>query len=84
LLIPSLLAAALIAYAIKRLFLGYPQPKVRLDVMRPREAAFLDAAADAIFPAGGAIPLAGRDAALPSYNAASRGLITSSLTFGCG
>ena len=66
-LIPSLLAAALIAYAIKRLFLGYPQPKVRLDVMRPREAAFLDAAADAIFPAGGAIPLAGRDAALPSY-----------------
>jgi hypothetical protein len=66
-LIQGLLAAAFIAYAITRLFLGYPQPKARLALIRPREAAFLDAAADAMFPAGGAVPLAGGDAELPRY-----------------
>jgi hypothetical protein len=66
-LIPSLLVVALAAYAIKRLFLGYPHPSERFELVRPREVAFLDAAAEAVFPAGGAVPLAGRDAALPAY-----------------
>lgn len=62
-----ILFAAFVAYAIARLFVGYPQPATALRLIRPREAAFLDAAADAIFPAGGAIPLAGRDAGVPGY-----------------
>lgn len=62
-----ILLSALSAYAIKRLFLGYPAPRVPLRVIRAREAAFLDAAAAAVFPAGGAIPLAGGDASLPVY-----------------
>ena len=54
-------------YSVWRLFLGYPPPRGRYRHVTDREAAFLDAAAEAIFPAGGAIPLSGRAADLPSY-----------------
>ncbi len=62
----TLLIAA-IGYAVVRIFLGYPRPAERLQILAAREASFLDAAAEATFPDGGAIPLAGRDAGLPRY-----------------
>lgn len=55
------------AYSVWRLFLGYPRPSGSHRLIAPREAAFLDAAAEATFPPGGAIPLSGRDADLPGY-----------------
>lgn len=54
-------------YAVWRLFLGYPPLRTELRLLARREAAFLDAAGEAVFPAGGAVPLAGVDADLPGY-----------------
>lgn len=67
--LPILIALLLVVgtWAIWRLFLGYPRPRRAYRFVRPREAAFLDAAADATFPADGAIPLSGREADLPAY-----------------
>ena len=63
-----LILLAAIAIAVRRLLVGYPRPGApALAILAPREACFLDAAAEATFPAGGAIPLAGRDAGLPRY-----------------
>jgi hypothetical protein len=62
-----LLLALFAAYAFARILLGYPRPRSALRLLAAREAAFLDAAAEATFPAGGAIPLSGRDADLPGY-----------------
>jgi hypothetical protein len=58
---------AFTVYAIRRLFAGYPARAENFETLSPREAAFLDAAADAMFPSGGAIPLSGGDAALPEF-----------------
>jgi hypothetical protein len=65
-IVTALLLAAL-AYAVWRLFLGYPRPERSFAHLRPWEVAFLDAAAEAMFPAGGAMALSGRDADLPRY-----------------
>lgn len=65
LLLPALLAAA--AYAVARIFFGYRPPARALDVLAPREAAFLDAAAGALFPAGGAVPPSGSEAGVAAY-----------------
>ncbi len=62
-----ILLALFAAYAVWRLFLGYPKPRTSHRLLARREAAFLDAAAEATFPPGGAIPLSGRDADLPGY-----------------
>jgi hypothetical protein len=56
-----------VAYSVWRLFLGYPRPRRTYGLLAAREVAFLDAAAEATFPPGGAIPLSGRDADLPGY-----------------
>lgn len=61
------LLALVVGYSVWRLFLGYPQPRASYRLLATREVAFLDAAAEATFPTGGAIPLSGRDADLPSY-----------------
>ena len=61
------LLALSIAYAVWRLLLGYPKPSGPDRLLARREVAFLDAAAEAMFPPGGAIPLSGRDADLPGY-----------------
>jgi len=61
------LLALSIAYAFWRLLLGYPKPSRPYRSLARREAAFLDAAAEAMFPPGGAIPLSGGDADLPGY-----------------
>ena len=62
-----LAAIAFLVFGLRRFFAGYPRPVESLGVLTPREARFLDAAAEATFPAGGAIPLAGKDAGLPRY-----------------
>ena len=55
------------AYGLARVFAGYPRPAAARRVLAPREVAFLDAAAQATFPPGGAVPPSGRDADVPSY-----------------
>ena len=63
----SLSIACFTAYATWRLFRGYPRPPRPYRLLAAREVAFLDSAAAAVFPAGGAIPLSGADAELPRY-----------------
>lgn len=68
----ALVMALVGAWVLARIFLGYRSGDRRkaerpLRILRPGEAAFLDAAADTMFPADGAIPLSGRDADLPVY-----------------
>jgi len=63
----AFLVAFLAAWSVRRLFFGYPPPRARYGHLARREAAFLDAAAEATFPPGGAIPLSGREADLPGY-----------------
>lgn len=55
-----------LGYALKRLGLGYPRC-AGFRRLRAGEVAFLDAAAEVMFPGGGAIPLSGRDAEIPRY-----------------
>ena len=62
-----LLFFAFAIFALRRLFFGYPAATKPMAVLAAREVAFLDAAADAMFPAGGEIPLSGREADLPGY-----------------
>jgi hypothetical protein len=62
-----ILLALFLAYTGWRLLLGYPSPRRSHRIVNAREAAFLDAAAEAIFPPGGPIPLSGRQADLPAY-----------------
>jgi hypothetical protein len=65
--LPWLLLIVFVAWAFRRLLLGYPRPRAVHRVLAPRDAAFLDAAAEATFPPGGAIPLSGLEADLPGY-----------------
>lgn len=62
-----LLAALLIAFAVRRFAFGYPRPAHRYARLAPREIAFVRAAIDAMFPARGAIPVAGSDVDAPRY-----------------
>ena len=62
-----ILLAIFFAWAVRRLFFGYSEPDRNMRVLAPREVAFLDAAAGAMFPAGSEIPLSGREANLPGY-----------------
>lgn len=60
---------AALGYGAARLWLGYPAAPA-LRTLAPREAAFLDAAAEAMFPPGGALPsgrAAGVTASLDGY-----------------
>jgi hypothetical protein len=56
-----------VAFSLRRVFLGYPSPRTQLRVIARRDAAFLEAAAEAMFPAGGALALSGRDVDLPGF-----------------
>lgn len=62
-----LLVLAFGGYAIRRLVGGYPRRDEVLQTLSAREASFLDAAAEGMFPAGGAIPLSGLEAHLPRF-----------------
>lgn len=65
--IVTLLVLVALGAAVWRLFLGYPRRERPFRHLRPGEVAFLDAAAEAMFPPGGAIAISGLDADLPRY-----------------
>ena len=65
--VPWLLALAALGYALLRIFAGYAAPARPAAVLSRRELGFLNAAADTLFPPGGAIPLSGREAGVPAY-----------------
>jgi hypothetical protein len=58
----GLLALALLAWAVARLALGYARRDPAYAQLSGREQAFLRAAADAVFPPGGPIPVSGSEA----------------------
>ncbi len=62
----SLLACAAL-YAALRVFGGYGPPSRPLRRLRRREVATLEAAGEAVFPPGGALPSSGSDADLAGY-----------------
>jgi hypothetical protein len=66
----TLLALALVAatgYALSRIFLGYSRPASRPVLLSRPELAVVDAAAETLFPPGGAIPVSGREARIPAF-----------------
>ena len=62
-----ILVAVVLAMAVVRLAVGYPQPDARFVRLSRGEAALLAAAADAAFPGGGALPASGGDAGVPNW-----------------
>lgn len=64
-LLAALIAAAV--YAVHRFLRGYPPAPVHFRHLSRFEVAFIDAAADALFPPGGAVPQSGHDAKVPAY-----------------
>ncbi len=50
-----------------RMWGGYPRPEVPPRVLSRRELGFLAAAADAMYPPGGAVPPSGTEAGVPAY-----------------
>jgi len=61
-------AASVLAVASHRRFVGgYPAPPPGLAVLHRGEAAFIQAAAEVLFPDGASLPVAGADAQLPLY-----------------
>jgi hypothetical protein len=50
-----------------RVFGGYPRPAAPLARLSRREAATVAAAAEALFPRGGAVPPSGLDAGVPAW-----------------
>lgn len=54
-------------FAAYRLRWGYPRPQRDLQVIGKGEAAFLDAAAETLFPPDEGMPLSGAEADLPGY-----------------
>jgi len=66
----TLLPLALVGiagYAASRLLLGYPRPAARPLLLSRPELAVVEAAAEAFFPPGGAIPLSGREVRIPDF-----------------
>jgi hypothetical protein len=61
------LTLALAAALGFRAFGGYPRTEARLSRLSRREAAFVAAAAEALFPRGGAVPPSGLDAGVPAW-----------------
>jgi hypothetical protein len=56
-----------VGLGLARVFAGYPRRPRPLDRISAREAAFLDAAAEATFPGSGAIPVSGRESDVPHH-----------------
>ncbi|HXK21900.1 MAG TPA: gluconate 2-dehydrogenase subunit 3 family protein [Myxococcota bacterium] len=61
------LTAALVVYALVRVFAGYPAAQQPAQALRRRELALVSAVADALLPPGGAIPESGREADVAGY-----------------
>src|SRR5262245_62515484 len=62
-----ILLAGLLVAVLARVFAGYPRGGARYRHLSRREVAFLNAAGDAIFPRGGAIPASASDADVAGY-----------------
>ncbi len=63
----GLLLAFALAYGLIRVAAGYPRPPRAFGFLMRGEAAFLRAAAEATYPAAGAIPISGGDAKISEY-----------------
>lgn len=61
------LAAGLVLVLVWRVCGGYSKPEAELARLSRREAAFVAAAAEALFPRGGAVPPSGLDAGVPAW-----------------
>jgi hypothetical protein len=61
------LGAGLLVALGWRGFGGYPRPAAKLARLSRREAAFVAAAAEALFPRGGAVAPSGLDAGVPAW-----------------
>jgi hypothetical protein len=61
------IALALLLALGWRVFGGYPRPARPLVRLARREAAFVAAAAEAMYPRGGAVPPSGLDAGVPAW-----------------
>lgn len=57
----------LLLLLVRRVFFGYAKSERRFAVLARREVALIEATAEVMFPAGGAIPFSGLDADLPGY-----------------
>jgi hypothetical protein len=60
-------AALVLVLAVRGFALGYPRPLLSTRVLSAKEQAIVAACADALFPAGGPIPLSGTEAGLVRY-----------------
>lgn len=62
-----LVLAASLVWALRRLLGGYPARDPARRMLAPREAAVVQAAAEALYPPGGAVPISGGEADLAGY-----------------
>ncbi len=63
----GLFVAAVLAWGLWRVFGGYRRARGSAGALAPRELAFLAAAADATYPAGGPVPPSGPAAGIPAF-----------------
>jgi hypothetical protein len=64
----GIVVGAFLTWGWLRLLGRYPRPEAgRFGILAAREAAFLAAAADALYPPGGAVPRSGSEAGIPEY-----------------
>ena len=61
------LGLGIAGWGLRRIALGYPRPPRRYRRLGRGEAALVEAAAEAMYPPGGAIDCSGREADLPAY-----------------
>lgn len=54
-------------WAARRVFSGYPAPATPTRLLTRAEVAFVAAAADAVYPAGGDVPVSGTEARIPEH-----------------
>jgi len=63
----AIIGTLVLAFAVSRLAIGYPDPRRKHRGLWRGEVAFISSAAEAMYPAGGPIPSSGLDADLPAY-----------------
>jgi hypothetical protein len=62
-----LFGAVLVLAVVREVALGYPRPLLEASVLSKKQQALVAAAADALFPPGGPIPISGTEAGLVAY-----------------
>lgn len=63
----ALVFALALGLFVRAVWLGYPPVTFRAEVLSAREQTIVAAAADALFPGGGPIPVSGTEAGLVAY-----------------